>query len=251
LGGYLDHQIRLRRYRPVPWVGGYLEYSLVRLDYLRKFSMPLSKDPGFLARYLEEVVAFNRDIAPHSLHLNLEDPGAGKECPTLDDYLCLLLLGGDLRRSEDGRLREHRFADNELRGMVQQRNHLSPSDNHQRRVTEFAFLRLWNRGQRHYGYLPVIMAIKGFQWAFDIRRCCREPLGAMLHWAHRPRPLPETAITRFLQQLEAGLLREGAHDRNLIRTQLTQIRSILLEYQALLQTSRGTGSHTAADCDRI
>ncbi|OHB25501.1 MAG: hypothetical protein A2X84_10065 [Desulfuromonadaceae bacterium GWC2_58_13] len=235
LGGYLDHQIRLRRHRSAPWVGGYLEYSLVRLDYLRKFSMPLSTDPGFLARYLEEVIAFSRDIDPHSLHLNLEDPRAGNERPTLEDYLCLLLLGGDLRLSDDGVLREHRFANNELRGIVQQRKHLSPYDNHEHLVTEFSFLRLWRKGERNYGYLPVIMAIKGFQWAYDIRSYCREPAGDMLLWAHRPQPLPDAAISRFLQQVESGLIREGAHARSLISAQMEEVRSILEGYQVQLR----------------
>jgi hypothetical protein len=237
LGGYLDHQIRLRRHRPAPWVGGYLEYSLVRLDYLRKLSMPLCQDPGFLARYLEEVVAFTHDIAPHSLHLNLEDPRAGTERPTLEDYLCLLLLGGDLRRTEAGVLLEHRFADNELRGIVQQRKHFSPYDNHHHLVTEFSFLRLWRKGQRSYGYLPVIMALKGFQWAYDIRSYCREPAGDMLLWAHRPKPLADGAISRFLHQVESGLIREGAHNRGLISVQVEQIRTILEGYQDQLRQS--------------
>lgn len=235
LGGYLDHQFRLRRHRSVPWVGGYLEYNLVRLDYLRKFSMPLSKDPGFLARYLEEVVAFSRDIAPHSLHLNLEDPGVGNERPTLEDYLCLLLLGGDLRLSDDGVLLEHRFAGNELRGIVQQRKHLSPYDNHEHLVTEFSFLRLWRKGARNYGYLPVIMTIKGFQWAYDISVYCREAAGDLLLWAHRPQPLPDAAISRFLQQVKLGLLREGAHPQSLISTQMEEVRSILEGYQVQLR----------------
>ena len=235
LGGYLDHHLRLRRYLPVPWVGGYLEYSLVRLDYLRKFSMPLTRDPGILAAYLEQVIAFNRDIAPHSLHLNFEDPMAGTERPTLDDYLCLLLLGGDLRPTADGRWLEHRFANNELRGTIQRRSHLSPHDNQEHAVVEYSFIRLWRPQERGYGYLPLIMALKGFQWACDIRLYCREPVGEMLHWAHRPRPIAEASVQRFLGLVEAGLRREGAHPRNVITEQVGQVARILGSYQARLR----------------
>jgi len=251
LGGYLDHQIRLCRYRPAPWVGGYLEYSLVRLDYLRKYSMPLTQDPGFLARYLEEVIDFSRDIAPHSLHLNLENPRAGRERPTLDDYLCLLLLGGDLRRSEQGELLEHRFANNELRGIVQHRKHLSLYDYHEHQVTEFAFLRLWRKDQRAYGYLPVIMALKGFLWEYDIRSYCREPAGDMLHWAHRPQPLPAASIRRFLTRVESGLIREGAHSRALIAKTMEELRSILEGYQVQLRPQKVPGTRSDADYGRI
>jgi len=235
LGGYLDHHLRLRRYLPVPWVGGFLEFSLVRLDYLRKFSMPLTRDPGFLAAYLDQVIEFHRDIAPHSLHLNFEDPMAGTERPTLDDYLCLLMLGGDLRLGADGRWQEHRFANNELRGTVQRRCHLSPYDNREHAVVEYSFLRLWRSGQRGYGYLPVIMALKGFQWACDIRSYCREPVGDMLHWAHRPRPIGEAGVERFLDLVEKGLRREGTHSPTVIKEQVAHIKIILTGYQDRLK----------------
>lgn len=224
LGGYLDHHVRLRRYLPVPWIGGFFEYNLVRIDYPRRYSLPLTRDPGFLARYIQQVTAFNHRVAPHSLHLNVECLATDDlEVPQFSDYLCLLLLGGDLRVDEDGALRERRFARNELIKMVQQRCHESLFDRSRHLVTEYAFLRL--SGQREYDdWLSLIIALTAFNRVTDFERYCLEAQGELLHWAHRPQPLTESQIELFMAKVERGISADPSLDRMLVRCHVQRIR---------------------------
>lgn len=232
LGGYLDHHVRLRRFLPVPWIGGFFEYNLVRLDYPRRYSLPLTRDPGFLARYIQQVIAFNHRVAPHSLHLNIEcvvvpdgdDAGLDTlQVPQLTDYLCMLLLGGDLMMGEDGKMVESRFARNELIKMVQQRHHESLFDNVHRLVTEYAFLRL--SAKRGYDdWLSLILALAGFNRVSDFEHYCLEPLGDLLHWAHQPQPLDVSSIESFLAKVEQGMLTDLSLDKVLVQCHLQRVR---------------------------
>ena len=205
LGGYLDHHVRLRRFMPVPWIGGFFEYNLVRIDYPRRFSLPLTLDPGFLARYILQVVAFNKTVQPHSLHLNVEclTPVAD-EVADLSDYICLLLLGGDLAQDASGVWSERRFARNELMKMVQLRQHPSLFDHERHKVLEYAFLRLQD-GRSSDQWLSLIIALIGFNRVTNFTKYCLEPLGELLHWAHDPRPLEDGQIDSFLHKVARGL----------------------------------------------
>jgi hypothetical protein len=218
LGGYLDTHIRgwswLRRLGLGGRTGGFFEYSLVRLDYPRALSLPLSTDCGLVARYIDEVIAFVSEIKPHSLHLNLEKVAFGRRRPVLDDYLCLLLLGGDLRRDAAGNWRETRLADGELRGVIQRRRHRPGKRLAPREVVEYSFLRLKPPCERDFAsYLPLLLAFKGFQYGLNLDLSCRDQVQGMLAWAYHPRPLSRPALSRFLELLDEGWQREGSLGR--------------------------------------
>nr|WP_320048733.1 hypothetical protein [uncultured Desulfuromonas sp.] len=227
LGGYLDHHVRLRRYLPVPWIGGFFEYNLVRMDYPRNFSMPLTRDAGFLARYIQRVMDFNHHVAPHSLHLNVECVDTESlRVPEFGDYLCLLLLGGDLVVTDDGQVQERRFARNELIKMIQQRDHLSLFDDRRHRVSEFAFLRL-KRDRSHEDWQTMILVLTGFNRVSDLERYCLEALGELLHWAHRPIPVEQEQIEVFLGKVEAGLRADKTLPDALVSPQMQRVREWL------------------------
>ncbi len=238
LGGYLDSHIRGRSLLSLPRIGaqpgGFYEYSLVRLDYPRSFSMPLSMDPGLVALYIDEVINFVSEIKPHSLHLNFEKVVFGEIKPQLEDYLSLFLLGGDLGQNEKGEWRERRLADNELRGVIQRRKHRPAEGQSAKEVVEYAFLRLWAPGERDYDYYPVLMAFKGFQYGFNIDLSCRDQVQGILSWAHNPRPLSEAAISRFIETIEIGWQREGGHSVAACRQAAEEIKRVLNQQNALL-----------------
>lgn len=205
LGGYLDHHVRLRRYLPVPCIGGFFEYALVRMDYPRRYSMPLTHDPGFLALYIYSVIRFVSQIKPHSLHLNVEILWRNDaDIPALSDYQCLLLLGGDMQVDDDGRIREQRMCQHELMKMVRQRHHLSLFDNRRHSVNEYAFLRL------HGGFLPdvwttVVLALKGFNAVSRVGDDAAEPINDLALWARRPYALTREQIEAFVRRVRHGL----------------------------------------------
>ncbi|RLB69231.1 MAG: hypothetical protein DRH04_05580 [Deltaproteobacteria bacterium] len=234
LGGYVDTHVRGRRLFTLSRFGGFYEYCLVRIDYPRKYSLPLTADPAIAALMIREAVDFLPDIKPHSLHVNIEHRGLGEVRPVLDDYLCLLLLGGDLGRDDQGRLRERRFAGNELRGVIQRRKHLSFFDKKKKEVVEYSFLRLWRHGKRDYDYLPVIMALKGFQYGYNMDLSCRDQVQGMMHWAQNPRPLPESSLKRFLETVTRGLQRENAHPTGSILLMGEKIQKILQKWNRML-----------------
>ena len=239
LGGYLDAHIRGRSLLSLPRIGaqpgGFYEYSLVRLDYPRSFSMPLSMDPGLVALYIDEVVNFVAEIKPHSLHINFEKVAFGELRPQLEDYLCLFLLGGDLGRNEEGEWRERLLADNELRGVIQRRKHRPAEGQTAKEVVEYAFLRLWAPGERDYGYYPVLMAFKGFQYGYNIDLSCRDQVQGILAWAHNPQALPDAAISRFIETIEIGWQREGGHPDAIRRRAATEILRVLSRQNDLLK----------------
>ncbi|HDS16621.1 MAG TPA: hypothetical protein ENN66_08475 [Proteobacteria bacterium] len=211
LGGYLDSHEHGRRLFSLSRYGGFFEYSLVRVDYPRHYSLPLTTDPGIAGQMIDETVDFIPEIKPHSLHVNLEFHGCGQIEPDLDDFLCLLLLGGDLVCDNYGQLREKRFADQELHRFIKRRRHLSLRSESKKEVMEYAFLRLWRTGQRNYNYLPVILALKGFQTAYRLAENCLKYQPQLLAWANKPYPLPDSSLRRFMVNLENGLRSEGVY----------------------------------------
>lgn len=227
LGGYLDHHVRLRRYLPVPWIGGFFEYNLVRIDYPRRFSLPLTRDPGFLARYIQRVVDFNPQLAPHSMHLNVECVSLGrKEVPTFSDYICMLLLGGDLGCDDKGVLTERRFARNELIKMVQLRQHTSLFDHLSHHVTEFAFIRL-KKSHTDDDWLSLILVLLGYNRSCRFDKYCLEPLGELLHWAHEPKALSVDQITEFVTKVRRGLLVDKGLDVELVAAHMQKVEKWL------------------------
>ena len=215
LGGYLDSHIRENSLLSLPRIfaqpGGFFEYSLVRLDYPRSFSMPLSLDLGLIALYIDEVVKFIPDIKPHSLHMNFEKIAFGNLKPQLDDYLCLLLLGGDIGYNDAGKLQELRLANNELRGVIQRRKHRAEKGEVPKEVVEYSYLRLRGLQDRDYSYFPILMAGKGFQYGYNMDLSCRDQVQGMLAWAHNPTALPEISLCRFVETVKVGWKLEGGH----------------------------------------
>ncbi len=239
LGGYLDSHIRDRSLLSLPriWAqpGGFFEYSLVRLDYPRSFSMPLSRDLGLIALYIDEVVKFIPEIKPHSLHINFEKITFGNLKPELDDYLCLLLLGGDLGRNDAGKLQELRLANNELRGVIQRRKHRPAKGEVAKEVVEYSYLRLKSSSDRDYSYFPILMACKGFQYGYNMDLSCRDQVQGMLSWAHNPRPLPEVSINRFVESIKTGLKSEGGHPDAVCEQTASEITKLLHRQNLRLQ----------------
>ncbi len=227
LGGYVDTHVRGRRLFTLTRFGGFYEYSLVRVDYPRLYSLPLTNDPGITSAMIRETINFVSEIKPHSLHVNIELHGLGTVRPELNDYLCLLLLGGDLGYDERGRFVERRLAGNELRGVIQHRKHLSLFDQRKKEVIEYSFMRLWAPGSRDYDYFPLLMALKGFQYGYNMDLSCRDQVQGMLYWAQNPRPLPAAAVARFTANVGAGLRQEGSHPAALIDSVVGELQAIL------------------------
>ncbi|OQY18402.1 MAG: hypothetical protein B6I36_07070 [Desulfobacteraceae bacterium 4572_35.1] len=226
-GGYLDHHVRLRRYLPVPWIGGFFEYNLVRIDYPRRFSLPLTRDPGFLARYIQMVVMFNHRVAPHSLHLNVECLGVAKtddlrKAPCLADYKCLLLLGGDFVQDANGDWYEQRLAQNELIKMVRRRLHYSLFDHQRHQVTEFAFLRL-NRERDSQQWQTLIMALIGFNRVTNFDKYYSEAMDCLFKWAHSPTMLTGADLENFIARIELGLRKDLSLPGRIVQQQIERI----------------------------
>ena len=237
LGGYLDSHIRDRSLLSLPRIfaqpGGFFEYSLVRLDYHRSFSMPLSLDLGLISLYIDEVIKFIPEMKPHSLHVNFEKITFGQLKPQLEDYLCLLLLGGDIGHNAAGKLQELRLANNELRGVIQRRKHRAAKGEVAKEVVEYSYLRLKSLSDRDYSYFPVLMACKGFQYGYNMDLSCRDQVQGMLAWAHNPRPLSETSLNRFVETVKAGWQLEGGHSAAVCSQTAHEI-TVLLQSQNLL-----------------
>lgn len=200
---------------------GFLEYALGRWIIAGDLSKPVSGDPSLLAGLIREASAFC-GIPPHSLHLSLEI-SPGRPYGRLEDVsslLCLLLLGGDLRRDEGGVMREMRIHNREIEdtrgGLYFSRENTHSADGEvQSEVIEYQFPRL----RTGHDFTPFVMALKGFQLAGNPRpvnpfidggdyRPDHPLLAELRRWAEHPRPLADGEIGEFLCRAEEGLNRE-------------------------------------------
>jgi hypothetical protein len=212
---------------------------MVRIDYPRTYTLPLTCDPAIADQIILESIDFIKEIKPHSLHVNIEQQIDGKIEPQLNDFLCLLLLGGDLGYNENGKLQERRLADREFHRFIKRRRHLNILSETKKEVVEYSFLRLWRHGERDYDYLPVIMALKGFQYGYNMDLSCRDQVQGMLHWAQNPRPLPEPSLKRFLETVTLGLQRENAHPEKTILHIGEKILAVLRKWNRMLAVEQG------------
>lgn len=216
---------------------GFLEFALGRWKIAGDLSKPVTDDPRLLAAFVREATSFC-GVPPHSLHLSLEIPPGRRYGPVgrLSDLLCLLLLGGDLRRDSSGAMREMRIHNREIEdgrgGLYFSRENVHSADGEmQSEVIEYQFPRLTTGRD----YTPLIVAVKGFQLAGNPHpvnpfmdgaeyRPGRTLLSGLRRWAEEPRPLADSEITRFLEGAEAGLRAEAgggaAHSEGFIRDAL-------------------------------
>ena len=234
LGGYVDSHEHGRRPLQLSRYGGFFEYSMVRVDYPRTYTLPLTCDPAIANQMIFESIDFIKEIKPHSLHINIEQQVHGTIEPKLNDFLCLLLLGGDLGYNEKGQLMEKRFANREFHRVIKRRKHLNLLTGNKKEVIEYAFLRLRGRGEKSYDYQPVILALKGFQIAYRLEKNCNHQIPGMLTWAESPYLIPDTDRQIFVENVTSGLSMEAAYTHDFIDTFSRKLTEILSHSQKII-----------------
>ena len=223
MGGHVDshHEITAGggRHR------GFLEYAFGRFNIVGDLSRPLFDCPWGMSKLINEAVRF-LDIAPHSLHISMELPRNRYATVTPHkegDLVCLLLLGGDLRKDEDGCLREWRIFNKELDTNKQgslnfssRKYHYSRPDQSQEEaadVMEYKFIRLRSA---ETDYSNIIMALKGYQFGTSTRPLSIPMQGQkefpeqtfLRQWAAKPQTLDQKEIDSFLDTIACGLKKE-------------------------------------------
>jgi hypothetical protein len=250
LGGHVDNHKVLTRDRGR--VRGFLEFALGRLKILGDLSKPVTADPVILSDLANAAVTFAQ-IRPHSLHisLQLEKGRAPGEPPSLDDLLCLLILGGDVNIADDGILRERRLYRREIYNKYtgldfsRYNKHRVHADSSPADVIEYQFPRLFYE----HSYVDVMMALKGFQLAGNPAPLDLSPdsphlaynrslESGLLRWAEEPYALTLQAVNRFLGRVEEGLAYETAildgHDAAFCQRWLDSIERKLKSYNAYI-----------------
>ena len=199
---------------------------------------------------INEAVKF-LEIPTHSLHISMElakisgRPAITDRSHKESDLVCLLLLGGDLRRDENGILREWRIFNDELDTNMSKSLNFSDRKHHYSRlgdeesvsdVMEYKFLRLKST---ETDYAKVIVALKAYQLEtcarpISIPRMGHPELPEQLFlrsWANHPQSLSLKEIDDFAGRLERGMCKE----RNSVkldkrsRSMLENIVSTLVE----------------------
>ncbi len=247
LGGHVDDHTTLASSEKRN--GGFLEFSIGTTDVFHTHSRPATDNPWVLAALVRELVDFI-PVAPHSLHIALQEPstGSAREENDPDMLSCLLLLGGDIAYYEGMGLVERRIYHREtmdqwgtlhflrenfhnLYGVSEEAQPL--------RVLEYQFPRL----RRGYDYEPLIVAIKGFDLGYRPRpmtsvltskylEAARPEVEYLKRWAANVEPLSESTLSTFLSYVEAGLEREKKgkrfHSKHYISQMLVKIEKELL-----------------------
>lgn len=202
---------------------GFLELAFGRYKLLGDVSKPATCDPWILSQLIDLAIRY-LGIRPHSLHLSLQTasnvPFQKLENP--DHLLCLLLLGGDIRPDQDGKLREMRIYRKEIISDNSNvhfsrlnRHHKDPDEMSWNSVVEYQFPRLYF----DYDFQPLIMALKGFQLGanacplLDDKNCLYEEYQNELEeflitWATHPVSVGDHALKEFIKIVEQGLDQE-------------------------------------------
>ena len=203
---------------------GFLELAFGRYRLLSDVSKPATLDPWILAQIIRWAVDYI-DVAPHSLHISIETlPGRSfNKLPDPNYFLCLLLLGGDVRLDEQGKLREMRIYHEEILhpdvGVCLSRlnrHHQTPGDRSWSSVVEFQFPRLF----ADHDYQPLLMALKGFQTAANpypfkgVKDCpyqdeYAEIEAALIQWAAYPTAVAGSSVNGFIELVARGLQEEA------------------------------------------
>jgi len=224
---------------------GFLELAFGRYRLLGDVSKPATNDPWILSQLIDLAIRY-MGIRPHSLHISLQtEPNAPfQKIENPEYFLCLLLLGGDLREDEDGNLREMRIYRHEILrdGNVYvsrfNRHHKNPEDAEWSFVVEYQFPRLLF----DCDYQPLIMALKGFQLEGnpyplkDCRDCPDEEFhneieAELTQWAAAPTPVSQKTMDSFINLVERGLDKEtdliGQDYNGYVQTMLRRIEEQL------------------------
>jgi hypothetical protein len=235
LGGYIDDHTgatdRTRRH-------GFLEVAPGRLNIAGELSRPATGDPWLMNQLIRELVAFF-PVRPHSLHLSFQlRRNQMDDQRTLPQGFvrCLLALGGGTEELRSGGLWVSRMGQDEITqygygeelvfARTSRRKWYLAGDDFGDRppaqattvVQQYKFIRLDPRAN----YEPLIMCLKGLQMAYNpgdylsveqlrdhprLRRQYRE----LKQWAARPTPISQHAISRFINTVHRGLMKEGHH----------------------------------------
>ena len=202
---------------------GFLELAFGRYKLLGDVSKPATQDPWMLNQLTNLAIRF-LGIRPHSLHLSFQiaQDTDFKKLEDPDYLLCLLLLGGDLRPDENGKLREARLYwkeiirdDRNVYFSRLNRHHNSPEESAWNSVVEYQFSRLFF----DYDYQPLMMAIKGFQLGanpYPLKGCLdcpheefhQEVEHFLIQWAANPIPVCKRSLEKFITIVEQGLEQE-------------------------------------------
>ena len=206
---------------------GFLEYAFGRFNIVGDLSRPLFDCPWGMSKLINEAVRF-LDIPPHSLHISMELPKNKALQNSVNphkesDLVCLLMLGGDLRRDENGDLREWRIFNKELDTNMMNSLNFSSRKYHYSRpeqsqdeaadVMEYKFMRLRSE---ETDYSHLITALKGYQFGTHARQLTIPRQGEpelpeqffMREWAANPQPLTKGEIHSFLETVENGIKEE-------------------------------------------
>ena len=232
---------------------GFLEYAFGRFNIVGDLSRPLFDCPWAMSKLINEAVHF-LDIPPHSLHISMELSGSKHACITnhphkFSDLVCLLMLGGDLRKDDTGKLREWRIYNKELDTNMRGSLNFSDRKYHYSRpeqtdaeaadVMEYKYLRLRSE---ETDYANLIIALKGYQFKTHARPLSIPRQGEnelpeqtfLREWAATPQPLSIQDIQSFTDTVEQGMCEE--HNVKTLnkrgRTYLENIYFTLLERNA-------------------
>ena len=259
LGGYVDdHRFSLGDRKN--FTGGFMEYAIGKNTLLEDTANPVTDDPWILGELIREITAFTSDVAPHSLHISLEynKPIDWKKKNIPEYLICLLILGGDLKKNFRGDIVEKRIADREIVdkwgtiNFILQNHHYTCDPDYSTqgsRVMEYQFLRL----VKNKDYIPLILALKGFLIEYNprpflSRESSEEPGGAdyemevLEKWSGDAYPISDHFIDRFLEIVEKGLMTENKgkrmHKKKFIEDNVFEIERMLKTTNSYLKRQK-------------
>jgi hypothetical protein len=234
-------------------VRGFLEVAYGRYRIVQDLSRPVTNDVRFLSGLAQETVRY-LGLRPHSLHLSLEVDRAREFAPfpSVDWFICLLMLGGDLSVSADGRLREMRIFRSEIInpkiGLTFSRHNTHRSEKGTARVVEYQFPRLFP----DHDYEPLMCALVGLKSSlnpfplkengpgFAYAQLYDRFEAELLSWSGRPWPVPEASIVGFVEAVEQGVRNDGfapGYVREIVAAVATQLAE---KNQLVAESTRAT-----------
>jgi len=235
LGGYVDDHTG----RSGPHRQGFLELAPGRLNTAGEISKPATGDPWLMNQLIREIALFY-PVRPHSLHLSFQimrHRALNRKVLPLSFVKCLLALGGGTQTNAMGRLYISRMQHDEIEqniygeelvfSRISKRSFQLSRDEIGEKsamhganyVQQYKFIRLDPRAN----YEPLIMALKGLQFAYNpadyltaqqlaSSRRLRRQYDELKEWSANPTEISRSSRTRFVETIRAGLLQE-AHRR--------------------------------------